>query len=84
MRSNHSDSLHTLLCVPFAVQNLEFYEWKLGHYSTFTYYWSLEIEKLIKIVFWAQIGSSQALEAGKCDFDSFCFAYSHRKLFARA
>ena len=52
--------------------------------STFTYYGSLEIEKLIKIVFWAQIGSSQALEAGWCDFDSFCFAYSHGKLFARS
>ena len=54
------------------------------HYSTFTYYGSLEIEKLIKIVIWAQIGCSQALEAGKCDFDSFCFAYSHGKLFARS
>ena len=53
-------------------------------YSTFTNYGSLEIEKLIKIVFWAQIGSSQALEAGKCDFDQFCFAYSHGKLFARS
>ena len=40
-----------------------------GDYSTFTYYGSLEIEKLIKIVYWAQIGSSQALEAEKCDFD---------------
>ena len=54
-----------------------------GVAGTFTYYRSLEIEKLIKIVFWAQIDSSQALEAGKCDFDSFCFAYSHGKLFAR-
>ena len=55
-----------------------------SHYCTFTYYGSLEIEKLIKIVFWAQIDSRQALEAGKCDFDSFCFAYSHGKLFARS
>ena len=26
----HSDSLDTLLYVRFAIQNLEFYEWKLG------------------------------------------------------
>ena len=26
------------------------------------------------------VGSIQALAAGKCDFDSFCFAYSHGKL----
>ena len=26
----------------------------------------------MKIVFSAQIGSSQALEAGECDFDQFC------------
>ena len=50
--------------------------------STFTYYGSLESKKLIKILFWAQIGSSQALEEGWCDFDSFCSAYSHGKLFA--
>ena len=56
---------------------------KKHNYSTFTYCGSLEIEKLLKIVFWAQIGSSQALEAGECDFDSFCFAYSLGKLFAR-
>ena len=52
--------------------------------STFTYYGSLEIEKLIKIVFSAQIGSSQTLEAGECDFDQLCFAYSHGELFARS
>ena len=51
---------------------------------TFTYYGSLEIEKLIKIVLWAQIGISQALEAGKCDFDSFCLAYTRGKVFARS
>ena len=55
-----------------------------SYYSTFTYYGSLEIEKLTKIVFWAQIGRSQALEAGKCDFDQFCFANSHGKLFAQS
>ena len=27
---SHSDSLDTLLYVRFAIQNLEFYEWKLG------------------------------------------------------
>ena len=54
-----------------------------NNYSAFTYYGSLEIEKLIKIVFQAQIGGSQGLEAGYCDFDSFRFAYSHGKLFAR-
>ena len=52
--------------------------------GTFTYYGSLEIEKLIKIVFWAQIGSSRGIEAGKCDFDSFCFAHSHGKHISRS
>ena len=35
----------------------------------------------LKIVFWTQIGSSQALEAGKCDFDSFCFRLLTRETF---
>ena len=30
---NHSDSLDTLLYVRFAIQNLEFYEWKLGDHG---------------------------------------------------
>ena len=30
MDLSHSDSLDTLLYVRFAIQNLEFYEWKLG------------------------------------------------------
>ena len=47
---------------------LRFFNFCLG---TFTYYGSLKIEKLLKIVFLAQIGSSQDAEAGKCDFDSF-------------
>ena len=29
-QDGHSDSLDTLLYVRFAIQNLEFYEWKLG------------------------------------------------------
>ena len=29
----HSNSLDTLLYVRFAIQNLEFYEWKLGDYG---------------------------------------------------
>ena len=29
----HSDSLDTLLYVRFAIQNLEFYEWKLGDHG---------------------------------------------------
>ena len=50
-------------------------EW-LKNYSTFTYYGSLKIEKLLKIFFWDQIGGSQEAEAGECDFDSFCVAQS--------
>ena len=53
-----------------------------GDYSTFTYYVSLKIEKLLKIFFGGQIGSSQEAEAGECDFDSFCFAHSRRNFFA--
>ena len=34
------------------------------YYSTFTYQGSLEIEKLLKIFFFAQIGSSQEAEGG--------------------
>ena len=30
---SHSDSLDTLLYVRFAIQNLEFYEWKLGDHG---------------------------------------------------
>ena len=44
---------------------------------------SLKIESWSKSYFLAQIGSSQDAEAGRCNFDSFCFAYSHRKLFVR-
>ena len=55
--------------------NTEYPRIPLGTYSTFTYYGSLEIEKLLKI-FWGQIGSSQEAEAGECDFDSFCLAHS--------
>ena len=60
---------HTRSCwcqrVRFAISS---YPW---HYSTFTYYGSLEIEKLIKIVLSAKIGSSQALEAGSVILTSF-------------
>ena len=46
-----------------------------NHNGTFTYYGSLKIEKLLKIVFLAKIGSSQDADAWKCDFDTFCFTY---------
>ena len=32
-QTKHSDSLDTLLYVRFAIQNLEFYEWKLGDHG---------------------------------------------------
>ena len=53
------------------------------YYSTFTYYGSLEIEKLLKIFFLSQIGSSQEAEAGECDFDLFCLAHSLGKFLAQ-
>ena len=46
------------------------------YYSTFTYYGLLDIEKLLKIFFWGQIGSSQEPEARECDFDAFCLDHS--------
>ena len=46
-----------------------------SHYRTFTYYGSLINEKLLKIFFWGQIGSSQEAEVGECNFDSFCLAH---------
>ena len=51
------------------------------HYSTFTYYGSLEIEKLLKIFFLGQIGGSQEAEAGECDFDSFLPRSFAREIF---
>ena len=32
-KKSHSDSLDTLLYVRFAIENLEFYEWKLGDHG---------------------------------------------------
>ena len=46
------------------------------YYSTFTYYgyWKADQNRLL--------GSNR--QQAKCEFDSFCFTYLHRKLFARS
>ena len=88
---SHSDIPSNLLYMGFPVKrqiSLLGFQYNntnfiLTHYSTFTYYRSLKIEKLLKFVFLVQIGSSQDAEVGKSDFDSLCFAYLYAKLFAR-
>ena len=51
--------------------------------STFTYYGSLKIEKLLKIFFWGQIGRNQEAKAGQCNIDPFCLAHLRGKFLAR-